>query len=182
MTTGTCQPALSNAEALFLEHLPLITRLTKAVARRRHLSPVDTEDFTSIVHLRFIEDDYALLRKFQGRSTLPTFLLVVIHRICLDLQTREWGKWRPSENAKRQGPAAVTLERLLMRDGLTLDEAIAVMTISQSGMPSREVLAAVAASLRPRISAGRSRPTTRCGTSPTRRRRRFSHASNCVST
>lgn len=152
MTTETYQPsAPSSAEALFLAHLPLITRLTRAVARRRHLSRADTEDFTSIVHLRFIEDDYAILRKFQGRSTLQTFLLVVIHRICLDLQTREWGKWRPSENAKQQGPAAVMLERLLMRDGLTLDEAIAVMTISRSGMPSREALAAVASSLRPRI-------------------------------
>jgi RNA polymerase sigma factor (sigma-70 family) len=146
--TGTI--SLSDAEALFLTHLPLITRLTQAVARRRHLSPDDAEDFTSIVYLRFIENDYAILRKFQGRSTLRTFLIVVIHRICLDHQIREWGKWRPSESAKRQGDAAVTLERLVTRDGLTLDEAAAVMTMSPATTPSRETLAEVASRLRAR--------------------------------
>jgi RNA polymerase sigma factor (sigma-70 family) len=152
MTTATCQPnAPSNAEALFLAHLPLITRLTQSVARRRHLSPADAEDLTSVVYLRFIEDDYAILRKFQGRATLRTFLIVVIHRICLDLRTHEWGKWHPSASAKRQGPAAVMLERLMIRDGLTFDEAAAVMTLSVGATPSRETLAKVAASLRTRV-------------------------------
>jgi RNA polymerase sigma factor (sigma-70 family) len=142
--------APSDSEALFLTHLPLITHLTKAVARRRHLPPDDAEDFTSIVYLRFIEDDYAILRKFQGRASLRTFLMVVIHRICLDHQIREWGKWRPSEGAKRQGEAAVTLERLVTRDGLTVDEAAAVMSMSPATTPSREVLAEVASRLRAR--------------------------------
>lgn len=151
MMTGKCPPIPpSKAEALFIAHLPLITRLTQAIARRRHLSPADTEDFTSVVYLRFIENDYAILRKFQGRATLRTFLTVVIHRICLDLHTHEWGKWHPSASAKRQGPAAMMLERLMIRDGLTFDEATAVMTISVGAAPSRETLAKVAASLRTR--------------------------------
>jgi RNA polymerase sigma factor (sigma-70 family) len=149
MMTGKCPPpAPSNAEALFLTHLPLITRLTQAIARLRHLSPADAEDLTSVVYLRFIEDDYAILRKFEGRSTLRTFLIVVIHRICLDLRTHEWGKWRPSASAKREGPAAVMLERLMIRDGLGFDEATAVMNIPVGATPSREALAKVASSLR----------------------------------
>jgi RNA polymerase sigma factor for flagellar operon FliA len=152
MTTGTCQPnAPSSAEALFLAHLPLITRLTQAVARRRHLSPADAEDLTSVVYLRFIEDDYAILRKFEGRATLRTFLIVVIHRICLDLRIHEWGKWHPSASAKREGPAAMMLERLMMRDGLNFDEATAAMAIPVGAAPSRETLAKVASSLRTRV-------------------------------
>ena len=35
----------------------------------------------------------------------------------------EWGKWRPSAVAKRLGPTAVLLDRLLTRDGRPFDDA-----------------------------------------------------------
>jgi RNA polymerase sigma factor for flagellar operon FliA len=41
---------------------------------------VEADDFASHPKLKLIEDDYAILRKFQGRSSLRTYLTVVIER------------------------------------------------------------------------------------------------------
>jgi len=45
----------------------------------------------------------ALLAKFEGRSSLRTFLTVVIQRLFLDHRISAWGKWRPSAEARRGG-------------------------------------------------------------------------------
>ncbi|MGH8186413.1 MAG: hypothetical protein ACREUC_07605, partial [Steroidobacteraceae bacterium] len=77
--------------------------------------------------LKLIEHDYAVLRRFEGASSLRTYLTVVLHRVLLDQRNREWGRWRPSAAAYRNGPLAVRLERLVTRDGLTPAEAIAAV-------------------------------------------------------
>src|SRR5690554_6597075 len=100
----------SSAEQLFVENLPLIHRVTAAVARQNRLSVDDAEEFAATVHLRLIADDYAVLRKFRGRSSLQTFLKVVIQRICLDFRDAQWGKWRSSAAARRHGEVAIRLE------------------------------------------------------------------------
>ena len=111
-------------QRLLLDHLELIDQIVRMTGRRRHLSTVEQEDFGSFVKLRFIEDDYAILRKFQSRSTLHTYLIAVIERMSLDFCVERWGRWRPSAKAERLGPVAVALERLVTRDGHTLEEAM----------------------------------------------------------
>jgi RNA polymerase sigma factor for flagellar operon FliA len=114
-------------ERLLLNHLDEIDQLVRTWGRRRHLSPAEQEDFAGFVRLRLIDDNYAVLRKFQERSTLWTYLSSVIGRRSLDYCAEQWGRWRPSAVAERLGPEAVALERLVTRDAHTLDEAIAIV-------------------------------------------------------
>ena len=97
------------------------------VSSRHHLPGSEADDFGSHVKLKLIEDDYAILRKFEGRSNLRTYLTVVIQRLFLDYRIKAWGKWRPSAEAKRSGPVAILLERLTQRDGYGLEEAVELM-------------------------------------------------------
>src|SRR5262245_28884016 len=115
-------------EQVFLANLTTIESLIQIVARRHRLSPADAEEFASTVRLRLIEHDYAVIRKFRGGSSLRTYLTVVIARLCLDFRASSWGRWRPSQGARRLGPLAVTLERLMVRDGMTFDEACASLS------------------------------------------------------
>jgi len=73
---------------------------------------------------KLVEDDYRILACWEGRSTFSTYLTVVLVNLMRDYRIHVWGKWRPSAAAERQGPEAVLLEKLLIRDGLGLDEAI----------------------------------------------------------
>jgi RNA polymerase sigma factor (sigma-70 family) len=114
-------------QRLFLDHLDLIDQIVRMTGRRRHLSAVEQEDFAGFVKLRFLEDDYAILRKFQSRSSLHTYLIAVIERMSLDFCVERWGRWRPSAKAERLGAVAVALERLVTRDGHTIDEAMEIV-------------------------------------------------------
>jgi RNA polymerase sigma factor (sigma-70 family) len=114
-------------QRLLLDHLDLINQIVRTVGRRRHLSASEREDFASFVHLRMVDDDYAILRKFQNRSTLWTYLAAVIERMSLDFCAEKWGRWRPSAMAERIGPVAVVLERLVNRDSHSVEEALEIL-------------------------------------------------------
>jgi RNA polymerase sigma factor (sigma-70 family) len=116
-------------ESLFVSCLKTIDSIVLAFARRHRLSADDADDLASLVRLRIMTDDFAILRKFQQRSSLRTYLTVVIQRIFLDERIARLGKWRPSQRALREGPAAVVFERLTTRDGFTFDEACATLEV-----------------------------------------------------
>ena len=117
-------------QRLLLDHLDLITQIVRTVGRRRHLSAAEREDFASFVHLRLVDEDYAILRKFQNRSTLWTYLAAVIERLSLDFCAEKWGRWRPSAMAERLGPVAVLLERLVNRDSHSVEEALEILRVN----------------------------------------------------
>lgn len=114
-------------EALFLEHLDFIDDVVRAIVIRRHLSQSEGDDLRSTVRLKLLERDYEALRRFEGRSSLRTYLRVVIERCFLDLRAAAWGKWRPSTHAQRLGPVAILLEQALVRDDMTFDAAAAML-------------------------------------------------------
>jgi RNA polymerase sigma factor for flagellar operon FliA len=114
-------------QRLLIDHLDLIDQIVRTTGRRRHLSVAEREDFASFVSLRLIDNDYAILRKFQSRSSLWTYLAAVVERLSLDFCAEKWGRWRPSAMAERLGPAAVVLERLVTRDSHTLEEAFEIL-------------------------------------------------------
>lgn len=116
-----------NYQRLLIDHLDLIDQIVRTTGRRRHLSAPEREDFASFVSLRLIDDNYAVLRKFQKRSSLWTYLAMVIERLSLDFCAERWGRWRPSAMAERLGPAAVVLERLVTRDSHPVEEAFEIM-------------------------------------------------------
>jgi RNA polymerase sigma factor (sigma-70 family) len=121
------QPLEQDYETYLSRNLPLVRQVIRIVARRNRLTAEDLAEFTSVVYLKLISDDYAVLRRFRGPSGLSSYLGVVISRVLLDWRNSRWGKWRPSAQAKRIGAAAVTLERLIDRDGLQMREAVAVV-------------------------------------------------------
>jgi RNA polymerase sigma factor for flagellar operon FliA len=127
-------------QQLLIQHLEVIDRLVRFVARRHHLSLADTEEFASLVRLRLVEGDFAILRKFEHRSSLNTYLAVVIERICLDFCVAKWGKWRPSAAAKRLGPVAILLEHLILHDGITFDEAVGTLQTNHGVSETRAEL------------------------------------------
>ncbi|MEZ5283402.1 MAG: sigma-70 family RNA polymerase sigma factor [Vicinamibacterales bacterium] len=120
-----------NYERLFLEQLSTIERLARTQARRHRLPPQDCDDFVGHVRVRLMEHDYRVLREYEGRSRLATYLSTVIGHYCLDYRNQEWGRFRTSARAQRLGPVAEDLERLVLRDGHTLDEAIGILTVNQ---------------------------------------------------
>lgn len=136
-------------EQLFLAHLPLIKKVVAQTCRRCNLQKEEAEEFLSQVQDKIMADDYAVLRKFEGKSSLKSYLTIVIKNQMRDFQNHLWGKWRHSEMAKRLGPVAMALEKLV-RDGYTFDEAVAILqTNHKVEMPWQE-LNEIAAKLPPR--------------------------------
>jgi len=54
-----------------------------AHARSIELSAADIEDIAAEIFLGIVDDDYAVLNRFKGESSLPTYLTVVARRICV---------------------------------------------------------------------------------------------------
>ncbi len=52
-------------------------------ARSIVLSAADIEDIAAEVFLGIVDDDYGVLRRFKGASSLPTYLTIVARRICV---------------------------------------------------------------------------------------------------
>ena len=112
-----------DAAELYRQHLAHIGQIAQSVCRRNGVNDHDAEDFASDVRLKLCDDDYGVIRKFQGKSSFTTYLTVVINKAFLDHRRRVWGKWTPSSQAKRIGDLAVALETIVYRDGGTFDSA-----------------------------------------------------------
>ena len=132
-----------NPESIYLEHLGSIERIAAFVARKAHLNADDSAEFVQIVRVRLFEDDYAIIRKFEGRSSFTTYLTTVIVRLFHQWRVEQWGKWRPSAEARRLGDTAITLERLLTRDGFTFAEAVNILTTRAGAAASVSELEAI---------------------------------------
>ena len=130
-------------QKLLIEHLDLVDRVVRHIARRHHLPASDVEELSSLVRLRLLDQDFAVLRKFQGRSSLATYLTTVIEHIYVDFCVRKWGKWRPSAAARRLGSLAILLDQLITRDGLSFDEAVTTLAINHGCTATRQDLHAI---------------------------------------
>ncbi|HVR39274.1 MAG TPA: sigma-70 family RNA polymerase sigma factor [Thermoanaerobaculia bacterium] len=115
------------------------------VCQRARVVGADVDDFDSSVKLALVENDYAVLRAWEGRSSLATYLTVIIQRMLADERFRTLGRWRPSSEAKRIGDAGVMIETLLHRDELSIAEVAEI-----SKLPAADV-AAIAARLPQRM-------------------------------
>lgn len=101
---------------------------------------MEAEDFASSARLALIEDDHSRIRAFSGRSSLQTYLIVIITRLFQDWRNSQWGKWRPSAEAKRLGPLAVKLETLTVRDKLSFEEAVETLKTNHGVTEDRAAL------------------------------------------
>lgn len=134
-------------DTLFLTAMPVVSEVVSWVCRRHGSSREEREEFNSLVQVKLLDDNCALLRRFAQRSSLKTYLTVVIQRLFLDFRRHRWGVWRPSAEARRLGETAVRLEILTCRDGLHMDEAVEVLCTNEGVTASRADLWALAARL-----------------------------------
>lgn len=138
------------AQDPFEQHLDEINRIVGHVCKRNHLAPQDCDDFRQHVHLKLLEDDRNVLRKFEGRSRMSTYLTTVIQNLYSQYRIHLWGKWRPSAEAKRLGDKAITIERMTTRDGQTLQETIEILTTHAGSAYTRAEIEALYLRLPPR--------------------------------
>lgn len=122
----------ASAEATLLANFQWTQRAIHALGRRQQMSNEDTDDFSSWVLLKLLENDYGILRQFRGESSLKTYLTVVIAMLYREYRVISWGRWRPSASARKAGRAAVLLETMVYRDGYNRDQAI--LTLMASGI------------------------------------------------
>jgi RNA polymerase sigma factor (sigma-70 family) len=134
-------------QELYESNLALIDRAIAFVCRKKLLSGPDAEDFRQSVHVKLMENDYRVLRKYKGESSLKTYLISVIQRHLLDWRNQKWGKQRTSAEARRLGEVAVKLEELIRRDGLSVAEACEILLTNHHVEVSREELERMAAAL-----------------------------------
>jgi RNA polymerase sigma factor for flagellar operon FliA len=114
-------------EKLFIEQLGTIDRAIRFACHRYALRDEEAEDFASVVKLKLIEDDYAVIRKHSPCYSFAAHIAVVVQRLLLDYRVTQWGKWHASAEAKRFGEPAITIETMMHRDGRTLDEIVPVL-------------------------------------------------------
>lgn len=119
---------------LFATHLHTLNSAIAHTCRTHRLAADAADEFSSWARLRLLDHDQAVLRRFEGRSSLRTFLIAVVERLYLDWRNAQWGKWRPTADARRLGAAAMELECLVLRDRLTYEEA--VQTLVARGLAS----------------------------------------------
>jgi RNA polymerase sigma factor (sigma-70 family) len=120
----TSMPVFSPSRRPSADDLALLTAVIRDVSRTHRLRHPDAQDFAQSVHLRLIERDYEVFQRFDGRGSLRAYLTVVVTRLLLDWRNAVHGKWRPTAAARRSGPVAVALDRLINRDGSSVDEAV----------------------------------------------------------
>ncbi|MEM8964159.1 MAG: sigma-70 family RNA polymerase sigma factor [Acidobacteriota bacterium] len=137
-------------ERLFILHFNRIEQAIHAVARWKCLSADERDELYSLTMLKIILDDFAVLRKYLGRSSWQSYLTVVVQRVLLDFRVAKWGRWRPSTKAKRLGPLGVWLDRRIHRDDL--EPKMAIRELRDQGLGSPEELERLVAQLphRPR--------------------------------
>ncbi len=127
-----------------------------AQARSIRLTPEDRDDLCAEVFLNIIKDDFAILHRFRGQSSLATYLTVVARRIVVK-RMLGWKTTAPLGNGG-EGQAAANIadpqpepeqrlsnqeevERLL--DGLEDTEAKVVRMYHLEGKSYQEIGAAV---------------------------------------
>ncbi|MCP3960411.1 MAG: sigma-70 family RNA polymerase sigma factor [bacterium] len=119
-------------EELFAQHLRQIETIVRKLAAHHGLNADDSQELYSLVMLKMIRDDYAVLRGFRGESRWGTYLTVIVQRVLLDDRQKKWGRWRPCARSRRLGPTAVQLDQRINRDGL--DRATAVRELAACGV------------------------------------------------
>lgn len=143
---SSADPAF-RGRALLETQYHLIQKKLHHLSRRSGLPEHEAEEFRSWALFKLVEDDSRVLASWEGRSSFPTFLTVVLVNLMRDYRTHIWGKWRPTAAARRQGREAVLLEQLCLRDGVPIDEAAERMRAEHGVSLSRAELERVAASL-----------------------------------
>jgi RNA polymerase sigma-70 factor (ECF subfamily) len=136
-----------------------------AQSRGTKLAPQDVEDLAADVFLAVVVNDFAVLRRFKGESSLATYLTVVARRVVI----RELLKRRPGSDLREDDHAEYPSmeQRIMDRDeverlleGLEGTEAEVVRLYHLEGRTYSEITAATGLaenSIGPTLSRARAK-------------------------
>ncbi len=137
-----------------------------AQSRAIRLTPQDVEDLTADVFLAIVINDFAVLRRFRGESSLATYLTVVSRRVVV----RELLKRKPGEELSDEasdGAYAGAEQRIIDREevdrlleGLAGAEAEIVRLYHLDGRSYQEISTALGVpenSIGPALSRARAK-------------------------
>lgn len=139
-----------------------------AQSRSARLTPQDAEDLAAEVFLALVNNDFAVLRRFRGESSLATYLTVVSRRVAV----RELLKRKPVTNlqdvAQVNGNGSDSSEERFsnreevarLMDGLNAKEADVVRLYHLEGKSYHEISSAVGVpenSIGPTLSRARAK-------------------------
>lgn len=139
-----------------------------ALARSVRLPEADREDLVAEVFLAIVSNDFAVLRRFRGQSSLATYLTVIARRVVVRILLQERATPRPrtvgtvetrDESFEPvQAAERDELERLL--EGLSPHEAEVVRLFHLNGLSYRDISVATGIpenSIGPTLTRARSK-------------------------
>lgn len=148
-----CLQRQPNAWEQFVDRfLGLVSHVIHHTARSRslRLTPQDFEDLCSEVFLSLLRDDFALLRRFRGESSLATYLTVIARRIVVRELLQRKVHASLGEVAEQAASGGNPIERITNREeierlmqGLTGSEAVVVRLFHLEGKSYEEISSAV---------------------------------------
>jgi RNA polymerase sigma factor (sigma-70 family) len=104
-----------------LRLLSLAEPIERFLRRRERLSSDEAEEFHSYLRLKLVERGRAILDGFRGRSTLETYLSVVVQRLFLDHRAESSRKW-PASIVGGSGPELDTIPAAPREDPVSIRE------------------------------------------------------------
>lgn len=115
-----------------------------AHSRSIHLAPEDRDDLCGEVFLAIIRDDFSLLRRFRGQSSLATYLAVVARRVVIKrlIETKAPTRLADVPPASTNGDEHLFDDReevARLLDRLNDDEAQAVRMYHLEGKSYQEI-------------------------------------------
>jgi RNA polymerase sigma factor (sigma-70 family) len=133
--------SIGDPQELLERNVELIDRVVGRACRRVGVPVDEVDDMASMVKLALVENDYAILRRYEGRSSLATYLAVVVERLLSDIRARTHGRWRPSAQAQRLGQRAMLIEDIVGRQQRSIDEALPILRKLDASITRGEIAA-----------------------------------------
>jgi RNA polymerase sigma-70 factor (ECF subfamily) len=100
----------------FVDHyLGLVYHVINHTAHLRSypIKPHEAEDIAATVLLQIIDNDYAAIRQFRGKSSLSSYLTVIARRVCVQELARRAGiKETPATSEPAAKPDSAPIESL----------------------------------------------------------------------
>jgi RNA polymerase sigma factor for flagellar operon FliA len=133
-------PDLTDPSTLFEAHRQWIQKVAEITCRRNGVWGDDAEDFVAMAMMKVVDNDFAVLRQYERRAGLKTYLATVVTRRFYGWARERWGRWRHSARAEQLGQAAKDLEGLVYRDGYGVREAVQALQVRGCTLSERELL------------------------------------------